>query len=262
MSELPILYLDEHYVAVHKPAGLLFHRTGRAPDEEALLQRLRDQIGRYLYPIHRLDRPTSGVVLFGLSSEAARRAGAVFTERRVEKVYRAVARGWTELEGSIDIALVEEEGRAPQPALTDYRRLATTELPIPVGPYETARYSLVGIRPRTGRMHQIRKHFNYIAHPLVGDVAHGDHRHNRMFKERFGIERLLLTAIRLSLIHPYSGALLVIEAAPEAELDELFRTLGWEDWIGSQTRSTPHPASPAIAPAPAPALCRPTALQP
>lgn len=199
-APLTLLYRDERYVAVDKPCGLLVHRSplDRHATDFAL-QRLRDQIGRRVYPVHRLDRPTSGVLLFALDSEAARIAGEAWMDGRATKTYLAVVRGHVPEADVIDYPLVEEPGCAPVPAITEYRRLATTELPIPVGRYATARYSLVGAIPRTGRLHQIRKHFHHVSHHVIGDTTHGDGRHNRMLRERLGIERLLLHAWMLEL---------------------------------------------------------------
>ena len=223
-----ILFRDGHYIAVDKPAGMLVHRSRIAEGEKVfLLQTLRDQIGQRVYPVHRLDRPTSGVILFALSSDAARQMCAVFEQRMVSKEYLAIVRGYTQARGRIDYALKEEPYLEAQTAITDYERIATVELPIPVGRYNTARYSLVRVRPLTGRMRQIRKHFHHIFHPLIGDTSHGEGRHNRLFREHFDCHRLLLHAHRLTLPHPISGELLTIEASLPAEFTRLFKTFQW-----------------------------------
>jgi len=230
MSELQILYRDENYVAVHKPAGLLVHRSwiaGKGEADRFALQMVRDQIGQWVYPVHRLDRPTSGVLIFALSSKAARRLVRAFEQRRVEKRYLAIVRGYSDAQGHIDYALLAEDGSAPQSAVTDYRRLATVELPVPVGRYATARYSLLELFPRTGRMRQIRKHMKHIFHPIVGDTSHGDGKHNRMFRERYDCHRLLLQANRLGFQHPYSGEPVCIRAGDEPEFERLFAAFGW-----------------------------------
>jgi len=227
MSELTILYRDEHYIAVDKPAGLLVHRTRISEDSRFLLQQLRDQIGRRVYPVHRLDRPTSGVLIFGLDSDAARRLVQLFEQRQVQKRYLAVVRGYTAESDVIDYPLREEAHKAPQAAVTGYRRLATVELPIAVGRYASARYSLLEVRPETGRMHQIRKHMKHIFHPIVGDTTHGDGRHNQLFRDRFGICRLLLMAAELNFVHPYSGVALSVGTRPDTELAGLFERLGF-----------------------------------
>lgn len=225
---IKIIFRDDHYIAVDKPAGMLVHRSRIAEGEKVfLLQTLRDQIGQWVYPVHRLDRPTSGVILFALSSEAARRMCTVFEQRTVSKEYLAIVRGYTEESGYIDYALKEEPHLEAQAAITDYERLATVELPIPVGRYNTARYSLVRVKPLTGRMRQIRKHFHHIFHPLIGDTSHGEGRHNRLFREHFDCQRLLLHARRLTLPHPISGELLTIEASLPADFTRLFEQFQW-----------------------------------
>lgn len=225
---LTILYHDDHYVAVDKPSGLQVHRSWISEEnEQFLLQRLRDQIGQRVYTIHRLDRPTSGVILFGLSSEAAREMCGVFERREVQKTYLAVVRGYTDNEGHIDYPLQEEPDKPAQDAVTDYRTLATVELPIPVGRYSTARYSLVEIKPLTGRSRQIRKHFHHIFHPLIGDTSHGEGRHNRLFRERFGVHRLLLHAWRLTFRHPLSGEEMEIVAPLPDEFARVIKEFGW-----------------------------------
>lgn len=226
-AELPVLYRDEHFIAIDKPAGMLVHRTWIADDGEFVLQRLRDQIRRRVYPVHRLDRLTSGVLVFGLNPAAARALCGLFEARAVSKRYLAITRGYTGTEGEIDYPLREEPDRPAQPALTRYRRLATVELPIPVGRYATARYSLVEVEPVTGRRHQIRKHFAHIFHPLIGDTTHGEGRHNRLFREQFGIHRLLLFAQRLVFRHPYTEAELAITAPLPAEFAQLCERFGW-----------------------------------
>ncbi|MCW8826671.1 MAG: pseudouridine synthase [Gammaproteobacteria bacterium] len=228
--QLTVLYRDDNYIAVDKPAGMLVHRSPIASqEEEFLLQTLRDQIGQWVYPIHRLDRPTSGVILFALSSEAARVMCGLFEERTVTKDYLAIVRGYTDESGHIDYALQEEPHKPAQNAVTDYERLATVELPIPIGRYNSARYSLVRVKPLTGRMRQIRKHFHHIFHPLIGDTSHGEGRHNRLFREAFDCHRLLLHARRLSLPHPDSGEQLIIEAPLPSEFVQLFERFQWHN---------------------------------
>ncbi|MES9856986.1 MAG: pseudouridine synthase [Sedimenticola sp.] len=230
MTELTILYRDDHYIAIDKPAGLLVHRTRISDGTEFAMQQLRNQIGQWVYPLHRLDRPTSGVLLFALSSEAARDLVAEFEARRVEKSYLAIVRGYTEGQGHINYPLLEEEGKERQEAITDYRRLATVELPYGVGRYATARYSLLEITPLTGRMHQIRKHMKHIFHPIVGDTTHGDGKQNQLFRDRLGIHKLLLMAKSLSFHHPYDGGKVTVEAALNGEWTALFERLFFFDW--------------------------------
>ena len=225
---IPILYQDDQLLAVHKPPGLLVHRSPISRDQVFLLQTLRDQIGRRVYPVHRLDRATSGVILFGLSPEAARALVDRFEARQVEKRYWALARGWVEEGGDIDHPVADEEGNnLAQPALTSYRRLATVELPVAVDRYPSSRYSLVEVTPHTGRRQQIRKHFKHISHHLIGDTTHGNGRHNRFFREHYGIHRLMLLARELVLRHPYEEKTLRLRAEPEEEWRRLFTAFGW-----------------------------------
>jgi len=227
--QLPILYQDERLVAIHKPSGLLVHRSPISRDRVFVLQTLRDQLGQRVYPVHRLDRATSGVLLFGLDSVSARAMAAQFESHKVSKTYRGLARGWVDKNGLIDHALQDEEGtRGLQPAQTRYRRLQQVELPHAVDRYPSARYSLVEIEPLTGRRQQIRKHFKHISHHLIGDTTHGNGRHNRFFRDHFGIHRLMLTAQRLAFDHPVSGERLELEALPEPEWLRLFSAFGWE----------------------------------
>lgn len=229
MNALTILYQDQNYVAIDKPTGMLVHRTRIAEGGEYAMQRLRDQLRRRVYIVHRLDRPTSGVLLFALSPEAARDMCALFESRQVTKKYLAVVRGYTEESGVIDYPLREEKHKEPQQALTHYRRLATVELDIPIGRYPKARYSLVEVIPHTGRMHQIRKHFAHIFHPLIGDTTHGEGRHNRLFREHFAMERLLLMATALSFPHPYDNGTVTISAPIPRNVAALFNRFSWED---------------------------------
>ncbi|MCG6939929.1 MAG: pseudouridylate synthase [Thiohalocapsa sp.] len=233
MTALRLLHLDDHLVAVDKPPGMLVHRTRLADGNDFLLQRLRRQLGRRVYAVHRLDRPTSGVLVFGLTPDAARQLSGQFERQTVTKRYLAVVRGWPEPAGSIDYPLADPEAtaparRAPRHALTDYLRLAAVELPVAVGRYPSSRYALVLVRPHTGRRHQIRRHFAHIRHPLIGDTTHGEGRHNRFFRAHLGLQRLLLHAWSLALMHPVTGAPLCIEARPDADWGGLLAAFGWE----------------------------------
>ncbi|BCA80799.1 tRNA pseudouridine(65) synthase TruC [Desulfuromonas sp. AOP6] len=237
-EKLDILYADDHLVAINKPAGLLVHRSPIDRRETRFaLQLLRDQLGRPVYPAHRLDKPTSGVLLFALSPEMARALGESFARGAVEKTYLAVLRGVCPETGIIDHPLLEEPDRLAdypvqpdkpaQEAVTSYRRLAQVELPFAVGRYPSSRYSLVEAHPRTGRRHQLRRHFKHIFHPIIGDTKYGEGRHNRFFREHFGCQRLLLAATRLAFPHPLDGRQLVIEAPLDPIFADLLERLGW-----------------------------------
>ncbi|WP_210395084.1 pseudouridine synthase [Motiliproteus sediminis] len=234
MRLLRVLYQDDHYIAINKPAGLLVHRSEIDRSERRFaLQLLRNQIGQHVYPIHRLDKPTAGVLLFGLSSEAASRAQLAFRQRQVQKEYLAVCRGYLPDSGVIDHPLSDnrekmergEQERPPQAARTRYECLGTTEMPYPVGRYPGARYSLLKLIPETGRKHQLRRHLKHLSHPIVGDTRYGDGKHNRLFRDQFNSRRLLLFAVRLQLVHPFTGEPLCIESPLPKAMRPLFGTL-------------------------------------
>ena len=227
MIQLDILYQDEHYVAVNKPRDLFVHPTTLSGDRDTVSRRLRGKLRRRIFPVHRLDRATSGILLMALSSEAAGKMSQLFRDRTVEKTYLAVVRGYTDLEGIVARPLRESREREYQAASTRYRRLVTVQLDIPVGPYPTARYSLVEIKPETGRRHQIRKHFNFISHPIVGDTTYGDNEHNHLFRDHFQVVRLMLMATRLAFVHPYTGEHMTVEAPLAPEVIALFRHFQW-----------------------------------
>jgi len=238
MDDLTILFRDRHFIAVDKPAGLLVHRSAIDRHETRFaLQLLRDQIGQRVYPVHRMDKPTSGVLLFALHVDAARRMTALFTERQVHKTYLAVVRGHTPVADVIDHPLKEEldaasdieadPAKAAQPAVTAYRRLAIADIPHAVGRYPSARYSLIEVTPHTGRKHQIRRHMKHVFHPIVGDTTHGDGRHNHFFRTHFECHRLLLVATRLVFTHPYGGETITIAAPPDAAFCSVLEKLNW-----------------------------------
>ncbi|MFN2333231.1 MAG: pseudouridine synthase [Wenzhouxiangellaceae bacterium] len=203
-ARLRIVYLDDRICAVDKPPGIMVHRTGITTDRVFLVDLLRAQLGRRVWTVHRLDRATSGVLLFALDAAMAAELGRQFEAATINKRYLAVVRGWLDPRGRIDKPL-KGRGNKLRDALTLYRCLATAELPVAVAPHASARYSLVEVEPRTGRTHQIRRHFNHLAHPVIGDVNHGDRHHNRLFRERFGCHRLLLHARTIEFFRPESA---------------------------------------------------------
>lgn len=228
-TPLDILYEDEALLAVDKPAGLLVHRSGIAADEtDFLIERVQEQTGANAYLAHRLDRATSGVVLLAKTREIAGELGRQFMERSVTKRYLAIVRGWPAGEGEIDHPLPDVRERSPRKAaLTRWRLLATTTVPIALGRYPEQRYALVEARPQTGRYRQIRKHFHHVSHPIVGDTSHGRGDHNRLWRIHFGVHRLLLHAWRLELAHPRSGAPLNLRAPPDAVWRTVLERFGW-----------------------------------
>jgi len=197
---MEILYQDEWFVAVVKPAGLVVHASEDAPHRDTCIRRLRSQLGRRVFPCHRLDRPTSGLLLFAFSGQLARPVFEAFERREIGKSYWALCRGWLqpgqeELERPID-------GRW---ALSRFATLAQYQLPIGVGRYPGSRYSLVEVRPVSGRRHQIRRHLKHLGHPILGDSQHGDLEHNRTFRRIWGFEGIFLASRTLELTHPLTG---------------------------------------------------------
>jgi len=200
-DEIKVLYQDDDYVVVHKPCGLLVHRSFRSTDKFFLLQELRNQIGKKLYPVHRLDRPTSGVIAFALNQKAAREFSNQIQNHQIKKEYLAVVRGYTENYGIIDYPISIDKSKPKQVAITHFERVAIASFDISCSKYATSRYSLVRCYLETGRYHQIRKHFAHISHHLIGDTMHGKGEHNRIFREKFGLTRLLLIAKSLEFYH-------------------------------------------------------------
>lgn len=232
---LTILYRDDKLIAIDKPPGLLVHRSDIDRHETRFaVQLLRDQVGRRVQPAHRLDKGTSGVLLFAFDAETARDIGRQFESNAVHKRYLAVVRGWPAESGVIDAPLLrrhDDYGREvsqaePQPAVTHFRRLATIELPYEVEGYPTSRYALVELQPLTGRRHQLRRHLANIAHPIIGDATYGRGRHNRFFQRQFDCRRLLLMCTELKFRHP-DGSELCIRAVPTGAFAYLLERFIW-----------------------------------
>ncbi|SFT43609.1 tRNA pseudouridine65 synthase [Lishizhenia tianjinensis] len=224
-KELDVLYQDEHYVAVNKPTGLLVHRTNLASDaEEFALQIVRDQTQKHLYPIHRLDRKTSGVLLFAFSSEAAQKMQETLAFTETQKRYVAIVRGHFPEEIYVDHPLKNLKGKE-QEAQTNYRCLKQSECDFPSGKFSTSRYSLIEAFPKTGRMHQIRKHCNHLRHPIIGDRPHGCNKQNKLLGERFGLEQMMLHALDFTFKHPYLKQEIIIKAPLFDEFERMLSTL-------------------------------------
>lgn len=236
---LRLLYQDEYLVAIDKPAGLLVHRSWLDRHEtQFAMQMTRDLIGQHVYPVHRLDRPTSGVLLFALDPQTARTLSEDFAQHRVQKEYLALVRGWTPDQLFIDYPLKEEldkiadkfatVDKPAQEAQTQLQRLQTVELPYAVSAkHPTSRYSLVRLMPHTGRKHQLRRHMAHIFHPIVGDTKHGDGRHNRFFREQYDCQRLMLCNLSLTIQHPQLQTPLRIQTELDAQWQQLFAQFGW-----------------------------------
>ncbi len=199
-------------MALDKPAGLLIHRSPLSTEKDTVVDRLKSLYENPPAPVHRLDRPTSGVLITAYNGETARLIGESFVNGEVKKVYIAIVRGFIDEEGIVDIALKKDGEGDLQEAQTFYRSLKRLEIPVANNKYESSRYSLVEVEPQTGRFHQIRRHLARIGHPIIGDTSHGDLRHNRLFGEYFDSSRLLLHAKSITFPHPHSRKIITVEA--------------------------------------------------
>lgn len=227
---LDILYQDKFLVVINKPSGLLVHKSEVDKYEtQNAMHLLRDQLGgQWVYTVHRIDKPTSGVLVFALDQDTARMMTEAFTNKEVTKKYYALVRGYTAEEATIDYGLkirydkvTDRKARAdkpPQDAVTNYKTLGQVELPFAIGRYPTSRYSLIEAQPLTGRNRQIRRHMKHIFHPIVGDTSHGDGKHNDFFRDHFNCHRLLLHAHQLRFTHPQTNQPMIFDAP----LDHVF----------------------------------------
>ncbi len=196
----------------------MVHKSGIARDvTEFALQRLRNQLNRHVYPCHRLDRKTSGVLLFGLSKDAHKLMSKAFHERQVKKKYHAIVRGFSLDSETINYALKNDSG-LKQSAITRYETIERFELNLPFGKHLTSRYSFLEIEPESGRMHQIRKHMAHIFHPILGDRPHGCNKQNKLWKEKFGMTSMMLHASSLAFIHPFNKNTVEIKCPLSAEI--------------------------------------------
>jgi tRNA pseudouridine65 synthase len=215
ITSLEIIYETEDLIAINKPHGLLVHRSRMAADvQEFALQILRDQIGQPVWPAHRLDRKTSGVLLFTKRKAVNSVIQTIFQERQIKKVYKALVRGHMDEKGTIDYALSHES--APKEAVTNYSLIENFEIELKTTKFPTSRYSLIKVEPETGRFHQIRKHMKHISHPILGDRPHGCNKQNRIWLAKFGLEKMLLHAESLEFEYP-EGNKVKIEAGMSEE---------------------------------------------
>ncbi|MCW8355114.1 pseudouridine synthase [Marinomonas pontica] len=234
---LEIVFQDEDLVVVNKPSGLLVHRTHLAKDEEdAVVQRLRDQTGKWVFPVHRLDRGTSGVLVMAFSPEIARLLSEQFSENTTSKTYHCLVRGFCDDNGVIDYPLAklnEQKGRSrfklegtEKDAETSFTCLMHYQLPIPVSRYDSMRLSWLEVTPKQGRKHQIRRHFKHHLNPLVGDSCYGCRHINKVVKEIWPEHfRLMLHASKLEFTHPVSQEKMIMEAALDQQLKSVLEIL-------------------------------------
>lgn len=245
MSNVPlsILYEDNDLIAVNKPSGLLTHPSWLTKKGTAnIASMIKDHLkGEKVHTVHRLDRATSGVLLVAKNKFAAQQLSKDFSEHNIEKTYLCVVRGYAPESGVIDKALKYQPDKqaeafadvdAPaQEAVTHFERLACVELPIAVGKWPCARYSLVRAMPKTGRKHQLRRHFKHLLCPIVGDTNYGEGRHNKLFRDHFDSHRLLLMATKISFYHPVTRESMIITAPMEPEVRQLFERFNWRSFI-------------------------------
>ena len=237
--ELEILYQDKYIVVINKPSGLLVHKSMIDRHEIYFAMKiLRDQIRQFVYPIHRLDKPTSGVLLFALDKESARLMSEQFRDRKTQKKYLAVVRGYTKESGVINHALKDKldkiadknasKDSEPKEAISEYKTLSHVELPFAVGSYDTTRYSLVEVTLKTGRKHQIRRHMKHISHHLLGDTKYGRGEHNQFIRKQFNCHRMLLHAHSLRIFHPYREEFLTFSASLDETFESIFSSFSWK----------------------------------
>ena len=230
-EKLEILYQDDHYVAINKPHGMLVHRSKIAKDVTTFaLQTLRDQLGKQVSPAHRIDRKTSGVLLFAFDKEGLSKIRKLFEDNDLTKTYMAIVRGYAPSKQTIDYPLQNDHGKL-QKAVTSFETIATTEIDIPLGKHSTSRYSLVKVHPQTGRMHQIRKHFAHIMHPIIGDRPHGCNKQNRLFLKKWNISNMFLHARQLRFIHPLDHYQVTITAPPQPEFEHGLEILSFNQSV-------------------------------
>ena len=222
---LEIIYRDEFIVAINKPHGLLVHRSKIANDaNEFAVQLLRDQLKIKVFPVHRLDRKTSGILLFALSQEVNSVLQQQFMNQECSKIYESIVRGYTDISGTIDYALINDKGKK-QDAITQFETLNQSELDFPSSIHPTSRYSFLKLRPETGRFHQLRKHLAHIRNPIIGDRPHGCNKQNKLFLERFQMNTMMLHASELTFSHPDTKKKIVLKAKRSNEFNRMLDVL-------------------------------------
>jgi tRNA pseudouridine65 synthase len=227
LGQPQIIYEDDRVIGVFKPNRLLVHRTNiDFYEKKNLLQWLADEVKTNVHPAHRLDKATSGIVLFTKDLDALRFVRQQFSERTMSKSYLALVRGYTAAEGRVDKPLRKEDDTTLREAITSYTTLSHTEVPIAVSRYTTARYSIVRAVPETGRFHQIRLHFAHLRHPIIGDTRHGDVKHNLMFREELQLPALFLHAESIEFTHP-AGRQITLKAPLPYHFNTVMEKFAW-----------------------------------
>ena len=230
--EIPIIYQDEFILCVSKPNNMLVHHAHHSrnvADEKSLLQLLDAQIGGKFYPIHRLDRKTSGIILLAKETQYVSKFQDLFTAKEIQKTYYGVVRGFSPDTKIIDSPVKGRDANVHKEALTHLKTLEQVTLDVPVKPYDSSRYSLVELLPQTGRMHQLRVHCNKISHPLIGDTKYGDKNHDMMFDENFGWKNMFLHAGKLEFKHPFTEEVLFLKSSFSKDWIDLFKAFSWKN---------------------------------
>ena len=230
--DLEIIFEDVYLLCVNKPNNMLVHHayhSRNVADETSLLRLILDKTGLKVYPIHRLDRKTSGIILLTKETTYVSKFQELFTNNEIHKTYYGVLRGHSPSSKIIDSPVKGRDSNVHKEALTHLKTLEQITLDIPVKPYDTSRYSLVELSPKTGRMHQLRVHTNKISHPLIGDTKYGDKNHDIMFDENFGCKNLFLHAGKLEFIHPFSLEKLILKATFPKDWIGLFQKFSWRN---------------------------------
>ncbi len=224
---VPIVHLTDTQVCVRKAPGLLSHGSELSRGEDNLMRRLRDQLGRWLWPLHRLDRGASGLILFALSADSARQLGLAFREQRIHKSYHCLVRGWPQDEFSCDRPLKDLEPPGPErEAVSHFTTLERGDFPLAGGRFERTRISLIQCRPESGRPHQLRRHLAGLGYPILGDRQHGDHALARSLKQQKLLERLALVCTELAFEEPVSGLNVQLNCGLDPDLTPLLEMAG------------------------------------
>lgn len=223
---LKLLYEDDRCVVVQKPYFMGVHRSELIHDRITCLSVLRNQLGHHVYPVHRLDRQTTGALMFAKDKEALSSLMELFAGKQVQKLYVAVVRGWLKEAQWVDNAMDDPTTGQSVEALSYCFPIAETERPWPVGPFEKARYGFVGVQPHSGRWHQVRRHLRDLNRPILGDSVHGDTKQNRVFKKETGMYGLMLHAAKLKLELPWSG-MIEVTAPFEKRFSRLLQRWDW-----------------------------------
>ena len=229
---LEIIYQDNYCLLVTKPNNVLVHHAHHSRnkiEEESLIQLIENQFGKRYYPIHRLDRKTSGIILLASKREYVASFQALFTNNEIQKIYYGVVRGFSQDNKVINSPVKGRDALVYREAETHLNCLDKIELNIPVKPYDSSRYSLVELKPKTGRMHQLRIHMNKVSTPLINDAKYGDKNHDLMYAKEFGWKNLFLHAGSLEFIHPFTNKKLILKSSFSEDWIQLFQEFSWKN---------------------------------